>query len=80
MSIKDHLSDIDFRSKAERQKAYKADFLEWWKSLITYLEINGYDERVNAQKEMLQAVLWYLLDDKEYKTAMSFTSKQAQLI
>lgn len=80
MSIQDHLDDIDFRTKEERQKAFKEDFLGWWENLCTYLDENGWDDRIGGQKDMLQSVLWYVLSDKEYKAALKFKPKQKTLL
>ena len=66
-NIEKHLDDIDFRTQAERSKAWKEDFLAWHKDLTQTLKVNGYSAPIQAQLNMLSSVLWYLLPPKEYK-------------
>lgn len=66
MIKEDHLKDIDFRTRAERQKAAIPDFKEWYQDLIAHQAL-GYSERTQGQLTMLSSVLWYLLPEKDYK-------------
>lgn len=66
MATLDHLKDIDFRTKAERQKAYKEDFIEWYEDMLGHQHLH-FSETVQAKLQMLSAVLWYLLPEKEYR-------------
>lgn len=61
-----HLKDIDFRSRAERQKQMIPDFIEWYEDLIAHQAIS-YSERIQGQLTMLTSVLWYLLPEKDYR-------------
>jgi hypothetical protein len=69
MSIQDHLADIDFRTREARQLAAKEDFVDWYNELQER-QATSYDGRVQAQIEVLSAVLWYLLPKSDYKKLM----------
>lgn len=69
MSIQEHLADIDFRTREARQLASKEDFVKWYNELQDKQAIE-YDGRVQAQIEVLSAVLWYLLPKQDYKKLM----------
>lgn len=66
MIIPAHLKDIDFRTREERQKAWKEDFTDWYQDMLAHQSL-AYDDRVQAKIEMLGAVLWYLLPEKDYR-------------
>lgn len=66
MAIKDHLADIDFRTREERQETYKEEFIQWYKTLANHNLNQPFDERLFGQQNMLGCVLWYLLPKKEY--------------
>lgn len=66
MIKEDHLKDIDFRTRAERQKDMIPDFMEWYEDLIAHQALT-YSERTQGQLTMLSSVLWYLLPEKDYK-------------
>ncbi len=71
MAIKDHLKDIDFRTKAERQKCWKEDFIAWYKDMTTHQSL-AYNDEVQAKITILSSVLWYLLPENEYRNLTKF--------
>lgn len=62
----EHLQDIDFRTKAERQVSIIPDITGWYETLIRS-QTNNFSDIVQAQITMLSSVLWYLLPEKDYK-------------
>lgn len=62
---KEHLKDIDFRTREQRQATSTDTFIEWYEELQTRLE-NNYDERIAGQLEILSAVLWHILPLSDY--------------
>lgn len=66
MAVQDHLKDIDFRSRTERQKHIKEDLSEWYKDLQAHQSL-AYSETTQAQITMLSSILWYLLPEKDYR-------------
>ena len=66
MGLSDHLADVDFRSREERQKNAKEDFIEWYKKLSARNLSEPFDDMLYGQQIMLSNVLWYLLPEKEY--------------
>lgn len=67
---KDHLKDIDFRSREERQKHALKEFKDWY----ALLSNKPYSDLSQGQLTMLSAVLWHLLPKNEYKKLV--TSKR----
>lgn len=67
MIKKEHLKDIDFRSREQRSKEAIKDFTDWYNELYQRITKNGYSDTLQAQLSMLSAVLWYLLPEKDYK-------------
>lgn len=65
-SLIEHLPDIDFRSREERQTNAIEEFKQWYEILAERQAIR-YDDRLQAQLAMLSAVLWHLLPKSEYK-------------
>lgn len=63
---KEHLKDIDFRTRQQRNKNAIMDMKEWYLSLYKSRQTNDSD-RLQGQMTMLAAVLWLLLPEKEYK-------------
>jgi hypothetical protein len=63
----EHIKDIDFRTREERQKQALPDFVEWYKDLAKKSEEEGYSDLLQGQLTMLSSVLWYLLPEKDYK-------------
>lgn len=61
--IQDHIKDVDFRTREERQKVCLPEFIGWYSNLVS----QPYSERNQGQLTMLSSVLWYLLPVKEYK-------------
>lgn len=61
--ILQHLPDIDFRSREERQFNCLEDFKQW------YLDLQKlpYDDITHGQLTMLSTILWHLLPMHEYK-------------
>lgn len=74
MAIKDHLADIDFRTREVRQADYKDEFKRWYDELCNRLS-TGYDDVVYAQLTVLTAVLWYLLPKNEYNKLRKIKQK-----
>lgn len=66
MGVKEHLADIDFRRKEVRQANAVNEFVIWYEAMSNQIS-KQYSGRVQAQLEILSAVLWHLLPDKEYK-------------
>lgn len=66
MAVKDHLKDIDFRSREERQKNMIPDLISWYEDLQAHQSL-GYSEFIQAQITMLSSILWYLLPEKDYR-------------
>lgn len=64
--IKDHLKDIDFRSREERQKQMIPDLKDWYENLQAHQALS-YSETTQAQITMLSSILWLLLPEKDYK-------------
>lgn len=69
-NITDHLDDIDFRNHAERQKSAIPDFMNWYDSLYQVVRKDPNNVRISAQLAILSAVLWYLMEPKQYKRFM----------
>ncbi len=66
MAIADHLNDIDFRTRGERQKQMIPDFIEWYETLQAHQSL-VYDDKAQSQIMILSSVLWYLLPEKDYR-------------
>ena len=62
----EHLKDIDFRSREERQKHLIPDLKEWYEDLQGHQSLH-FSPTVQAQITMLSSILWYLLPEKDYK-------------
>lgn len=75
MSVKDHLSDIDFRTREARQADAITDFIKWYEDLHRQLAIQ-FTSGTNSQLQMLTSVLWYLLPKADYK---KLTRRKPQL-
>ncbi len=67
---KEHLKDIDFRTREVRQEGAIKDFKQWYVQLAS----QPYSDRIQGQLSMLSSVLWYLLPANEYKKLV--TSKK----
>lgn len=67
MVKKDHLKDIDFRTREVRQLESIPEMISWYKELHQRQEEKEYDAYLNGQSSMLSSVLWYLLPKKDYK-------------
>lgn len=67
---KDHLKDIDFRSREVRQN----DHIKQFKECYIIIANRPFTETNQAQLMMLSAVLWHLLPKTEYKKLV--TSKK----
>jgi hypothetical protein len=65
-NILQHLGDIDFRKRENRQENAIEDFKEWYEDLVVSQELD-YSERVQGQLTMLSSILWYLLPPADYK-------------
>lgn len=59
----EHLKDIDFRTRAERQKDSTAEFIRWYNELAR----RPHSDLLQGQLSMLSAVLWYLLPEKDFR-------------
>lgn len=78
-NVSEHLKDIDFRTREDRQKHAKEDFIKWYNELSS----REYSTEVQAQLSMLSSVLWYLLPKHEYRRLVTskkpFTGYQSKL-
>lgn len=74
-NTKEHLKDIDFRSREERSRHSVEDFKKWYTILTNYEREHGYDPLTHGQLTMLTAVLWYLLPEKEYEELRNIPKK-----
>lgn len=61
---KDHLKDVDFRTREVRQLEALEDFKRWYESLVV---VKRPSDRLQGQLTMLSAVLWHLLPPSDYK-------------
>lgn len=66
-NIVKHLADIDFRTREERSKGWKVEFMRWYEDLDRALLYNPQDPILQGQMMMLSSVLWHLLREPEYK-------------
>lgn len=65
-NILQHIADIDFRTKEERQRHALDDFKGWYDALYDQ-QLLSYSDLAQAQLTLLSSILWYLMPDKEYK-------------
>lgn len=70
MIKKEHLKDVDFRTREIRQASHINQFKEWY----VQLSQEPYSDMIQGQLSMLSAVLWHLLPKSEYKKLV--TSKK----
>lgn len=66
MSTQQHLADIDFRTREQRQSTRLETYIDWYNQLSEYLSRHD-DERLQGQLTMLSSVLWHELPKSEYK-------------
>ena len=72
---KEHIKDIDFRSREQRQATSLDTFVEWYEELQTKLN-HSYDDRTAGQLEILSAVLWHILPVYEYDRLRKINNKK----
>ncbi len=65
-NIQEHLDDVDFRSREQRQANRKETYIDWYNQLSECL-LGHDDERLQGQLTMLSAILWHELTPNEYK-------------
>lgn len=70
---KEHLKDIDFRTREQRQSTSTETFVEWYNELVSRIEYK-YDDRTAGQLEILSAVLWHILPVYEYNSLRKRTN------
>jgi hypothetical protein len=63
---KEHIKDIDFRTREERGKEAIPEMVEWYKELLDRAGEEPYSDLLQGQISMLSSVLWLLLPKNEY--------------
>lgn len=69
---KEHLKDIDFRTREQRSEKAIAQIIEWYEDALKQGD--------TRQASAFSAVLWLLLDKDEYKAVNKFKEGKRAIV
>lgn len=74
----EHLEDIDFRSREERQALASEELVKWYNRVFDAYSADPSSEWLGGQLSMISACLWMLLPKAEYKKLRTIKYKKVK--